>query len=276
MFSGTPPGELGILALGLVLTGAVSGLVAGLFGASGSIVVVPVLYHVLATLGISESVRMQLAIGTSLATAIPASLFAMSKPGWSRAVDTRLVAHWAIPLLAGTAGGLVLLGIADGRTLSLIFAAVACAVASYIAFDGQRRRMADGQPRRAIGWLAAACLGGISAMTGISGSTVGVPLLTLLETPPPCAAAQASALGAIIAIPATLGAIMLGINAHALPPYSLGFVSLPGFVLLAPATVGGEIFGAGITGLIDERRMRLVFALFIVIASGRMLLDALG
>src|SRR6185312_13298506 len=45
-------GELGTLALGLVIAGVVGGLVAGMLGVGGGIVVVPILYHVLAALGV--------------------------------------------------------------------------------------------------------------------------------------------------------------------------------------------------------------------------------
>ena len=59
--------EVGTLALGLVLAGVVGGLVAGMLGVGGGIVVVPILYHVLAALGVDPSVRMHIAVGTSLA-----------------------------------------------------------------------------------------------------------------------------------------------------------------------------------------------------------------
>src|SRR5580692_1443378 len=69
-----PPGDLGVLALGLIIAGVVGGLVAGVLGIGGGIVMVPVLYHVLATLGLDESIRMHVAVGTSLTSAIPAAL----------------------------------------------------------------------------------------------------------------------------------------------------------------------------------------------------------
>ena len=72
----TSSGDLGVLALGLVIAGLVGGLVAGMLGVGGGIVVVPVLYHVMATLGVDQSVRMHVAIGTSLACAV-VGLFAV-------------------------------------------------------------------------------------------------------------------------------------------------------------------------------------------------------
>jgi len=58
----------------LLLAGAVAGVLAGLLGVGGGIVIVPALYHIFGYLGIDDSVRMHLAVGTSLATIIPTSI----------------------------------------------------------------------------------------------------------------------------------------------------------------------------------------------------------
>ncbi len=58
-------------ALGLLATGGVAGVLAGLLGVGGGIVIVPVLFNLFPYLGIDEGVRMHLAVGTSLATIIP-------------------------------------------------------------------------------------------------------------------------------------------------------------------------------------------------------------
>ena len=67
-------GDVGTLALGLVIAGVVSGLVAGTLGVGGGIVIVPVMYHVLAAWGVPEDLRMHIAVGTSLAVIVPTSL----------------------------------------------------------------------------------------------------------------------------------------------------------------------------------------------------------
>src|SRR5881394_3083767 len=94
-------GELGTLALGLVLSGVVGGLVAGMLGVGGGIVVVPILYHVLALLGIDESVRMHIATGTSLATIIPTSFSSVTAHNRKGAVDWELLRRWAVPMFVG-------------------------------------------------------------------------------------------------------------------------------------------------------------------------------
>src|SRR5580693_4322248 len=95
-------GELGTLALGLAIAAVFGGLVAGTLGVDIGIVVVPVLYHVLTLIGVDESLRMHLAIGTSLAAIVPVSLASILAPQNGAAVDRELLRGWSIPMLAGT------------------------------------------------------------------------------------------------------------------------------------------------------------------------------
>jgi len=128
--------ELGTFALGLIIAGVVGGLVAGLLGVGGGIVVVPVLYHVLALLGVDPDVRMHLAVGTSLATIIPTSFSSVRSHNAKGAVDWILLRQWLAPMLIGVLIGIALSGIAKGQTLALIFALVALPVALHLAFGG--------------------------------------------------------------------------------------------------------------------------------------------
>lgn len=62
------------LALALLATGIIAGVMAGLLGVGGGIVIVPVLYHLFTLLDIDPAVRMHLAVGTSLATIVPLTM----------------------------------------------------------------------------------------------------------------------------------------------------------------------------------------------------------
>src|SRR5579864_2250240 len=115
-------GELGTFALGLVMAGVVGGLVAGMLGVGGGIVIVPVLYHVLALLGVDADVRMHIAVATSLATIIPTSFSSVRSHDRKGAVDWTLLRKWLVPMVIGVMIGSALSGIARGQTLSLVFA----------------------------------------------------------------------------------------------------------------------------------------------------------
>ncbi len=275
LFPAVSPGDLGVFALGLVMTGAVSGLVAGMLGVGGGIVIVPVLYHVLVMLGVDKSLCMQVAIGTSLATIVPTSYTMVAAHNREGTVDWGLVRRWAIPVLAGVLIASALLGFASGRALSLVFAIAALPVALHLAFADRPRRLADRLPAGPVGVALFALIGGVSTLMGVGGGTVGAPAMTLCGVPVRRAVGTASVFGVVISIPGTIGAVIAGWHAHALPPYSLGYVNLLGFLLIAPATFLAP-FGASIADQIDMKRVRIVFAVFIVIATGRMLFDALA
>lgn len=269
-------GELGTLALGLVLSGVVGGLVAGMLGVGGGIVIVPILYHVLALLHVDESVRMHIATGTSLATIIPTSISSVTAHNKKGAVDWDLLRRWIVPLLAGVVVGSVLAGYARGQVLSLVFALVAIPVALQLALMREQRRIADQLPTGIGGFALPFGISGISTMMGIGGGTIGVPAMTLFGFPIHRAVATASAFGAIIAIPGTIGAIIAGWGAAGLPPYSLGYVNLLGFILIAPVSYFMAPFGAQIAHATDVKKLRALFAFFIAITAARMLYDALN
>lgn len=269
-------GDLGTLALGVVLAGAVSGLTAGMLGVGGGIVVVPVLYHVLGLIGIDPGVRMHVAVGTSLAAIIPTSFSSVRAHDKKGAVDWILLRRWLVPMLIGVAAGSLLASLARGQTLALVFACVAIPVAIHLAFGGEERRLADHLPEGPAGLLPPALIGGLSTMMGIGGGTIGVPVMTLFGVPIHRAVGTASAFGVIISIPGTIGAILSGWSAPGLPPYSLGFVNLLGFVLIAPVSYFAAPLGARIAHMTDRKKLRAIFALFIAVTAARMLYDALA
>ncbi|HVZ69714.1 MAG TPA: sulfite exporter TauE/SafE family protein [Rhizomicrobium sp.] len=269
-------GDLGTLALGLVIAGIVGGLVAGMLGVGGGIVIVPVLYHVLAALDVPETLRMHIAVGTSLATIIPTSVSSVRAHNAKGAVDWELLRRWFVPMIVGVAIGSTLAGLASGRALAFVFAGVALPVAVHLAFGGENRRISHQLPRGLVGLLLPAGIGGVSTMMGIGGGTVGVPAMTLCGVPIHRAVGTASAFGAIISIPGTIGSILSGWNVHGLPPYSFGYVNLLGFFLIAPASFLMAPAGAWLAHSTDKKRLRIVFAAFIAVTAARMLYDALG
>jgi uncharacterized membrane protein YfcA len=276
LFAHAAGGELGTFALGLIVAGVVGGLVAGMLGVGGGIVIVPVLYHVMDLLGIDPNVRMHIAVGTSLATIIPTSISSLRSHDKKGAVDWALLRRWFWPMLAGVAIGSVLAGYARGQALSLFFAGVALPVAIHLAFVSEARRFSDHLPTGISGALLPAGISGVSTMMGIGGGTIGVPAMTLFGMPIHRAVGTASAFGAIISVPGTIGAMAAGWGVPHLPPYSLGYVNLLGFLLIAPVSFVMAPIGAAMAHNTDKRSLRMVFAFFIAITAARMMYDALG
>lgn len=259
------------LALAMAATGLFSGLLAGLLGVGGGIVIVPVLFSIFPFFGIHDSVQMKLAVGTSLATIIPTSIQSARKHFARGTMDVpllrSLIPSIAFGVLLGTLLGVVVRG--DAHTA--VFAVIAAAVALNMAFTGPDWRLREafpaGRRRHAIGTF----IGASSAMMGIGGGTVGVPILSMFGAPIRSAVATASAFGVVISIPATIGFVYGGWGDPHLPPFSLGFVNLIGFALIVPSSLVAAPWGVRLAHSIPPLLLKRLFAAFLGLTVLRML-----
>jgi uncharacterized membrane protein YfcA len=259
------------LAAAMAATGLVSGTLAGLSGVGGGIVIVPVLFNVLSLLGIPEAVQMKLAVGTSLATIIPTSIQSARKHFAKGTMDVALLRSLAPSIAAGVLLGTVLAIWLKGDALTLVFAVVAVAVAVNMATTDAEWRIREsfptGAPRHGIGGF----IGTVSAMMGIGGGTVGVPILSAFGAPMRAAVATASAFGIIIAVPATIGFVWAGWGNALLPPFSVGYVNLIGFALIVPTSMLAAPWGVKLAHSISPLLLKRLFAVFLAVTSARMI-----
>ena len=58
----------------LIVTGMISGFIAGMLGVGGGIVIVPILAYLLDSHGLHQSTPMHVALGSSLAIIVPTSI----------------------------------------------------------------------------------------------------------------------------------------------------------------------------------------------------------
>ncbi len=260
----------------LAATGLVAGVLAGLLGIGGGIVIVPVLYFVFSYLGIDPAVRMHLAVGTSLATIVPTSLRSAYAHHAREAVDARLLWAWGPAILAGAGVGAWGATRLDASVLTALFAVVALLVALHMGLGRQEWRLAQAVPHGPTGWAMAALIGGVSAMMGIGGGALSVPVLTLLGLPIHRAVGTAAAFGVVIAVPAVSGFIIGGLSASGLPLLSVGYVNLLGFALIVPMTVLAAPLGARLAHSLKQSHLRRTFALFLGLTALRMLRDVFG
>jgi uncharacterized membrane protein YfcA len=267
--------ELLSLAALLLLTGAVAGLVAGLLGVGGGIVIVPVLFHLFSQQGVDPALRMHLAVGTSLATIVVTAWRSVRSHHARGAVDVDLLRGWLAPVLLGVLLGSALAGLAGGRTLALVFATVALAVALHMAFGRESWQLAQRPPLGAGRAALGAGIGFLSLLMGLGGGTLGVPVLTLFGLPVHRAVGTAAGLGLVIGVPGALSFAWSGWGAPGLPPLSLGYVNGLGFALIVPATWLAAPVGARLAHRAPQRTLRRLFALFLVATSLRMFAQSL-
>ncbi len=268
--------ELWPFALGLMATGLIAGVIAGLLGVGGGIVIVPVLYSMFGVIGIDEGIRMHLAVGTSLATIIPTSIRSLRSHAKRGAVDWALLKRWAPGILFGVFLGTVLAGYFNSKALTGIFAVVGFIVALNMAFGKKDWQIANALPKGLSGAIMTCCIGGVSALMGIGGGTLGVPLMTLYGYDAKRAVATASGFGLIISVPGAIGFVVSGWGEAALPALSLGYVSLVGLAIIAPMTVITAPLGVHFAHAMPQERLKQAFALFLAITAIKMASNVLS
>ena len=266
----TDPFWLAALAAAMAATGLVSGTLAGLLGVGGGIVIVPLLFNVFPLFGIPESIQMKVAVATSLATIIPTSIQSARKHYQKGAMDVALLRSIWPSMLLGVAFGTFLAVYVRGEGLTAVFAMVSLLVALNMGFTGVDFKITEsvpeGPPRQAMG----IGIGSVSAMMGIGGGTLGVPILSMCGHPIRAAVATASAFGLIISIPATIGFVWGGWNDPLLPPFSFGYVNLVGVALIAPTSILATPWGVHLAHTIPPLWLKRAFAVFLAVTSLRM------
>lgn len=258
------------LVLLLVVGGLLAGFLSGLLGVGGGGVLVPVLYEAFGFAGVSEDVRMHLALGTTLAVIAPTvarSFYAHRARG---AVDEAVVWRMMPWIVLGVGLGTVIATVASSAALRWVWVVFGSLLALKMALGRDDWRLADRLPGRP--WLEAAAflIGGISTLMGIGGATFSVPYFTLHGWPLIRAVATATGIGAAIAIPGLVGYVVSGWGEAGLPPYSLGYVNL-GALLIAPLSVFAAPLGVRLAHGIPKRTLELSFAVFLTCVVSRFL-----
>lgn len=256
-----------------VTAGIFGGILAGLLGVGGGIVIVPALYLALSTAGMDPAITMQVAVGTSLATIVFTSLSSGYGHFKRGAIDMELLKLWAPSLLVGVVIGALLGGYVSGLILVAVFATVAALVALDMIF---RKTKDDPTPRgfaKPIWAVLGVITGGLSAMMGIGGGTIGVPLLNFLGYDIRRAVGTSAAIGFIIGLPGAVVYALTGLGAEGLPPFSLGYVNLAAAAIIIPLTSSFAHVGVKLAHSIPRRALRFAFGIFLMITSLRMLFD---
>jgi uncharacterized membrane protein YfcA len=274
MISGFTIASLIGLTIGLLITGAIAGILAGLLGVGGGIVIVPVLIVVADIFNVPDDVAMLVVVGTSLATIIPTSISSARAHHKKGAIDAGILRSWTPAIFVGALLGGIASKYLGANGLTLVFGFVALAVSVNLALP-KTLVLAPAPPETLPARTAFALpIGFTSALMGIGGGTLSVPIMTMLSIPVHRAVATASVFGLAIAVPAVCGFIWSGWTASGRPPGSFGYVNVPAAVVLFSTSVFTAPLGAKLAHRLPARKLKIAFAAFLFVSSVRMLWKA--
>jgi len=247
---------IGALAVGLSL---------GLLGSGGSILTVPVLIFLM---GESEKV----AIAESLAIVGAIALAGALPYARRRLVDWRSVALFGIPGMIGSYAGAAVSGYISGSTQLAIFGFIMLA-AAFLMLRPPGRGDVGAFPEVRVAWKIAfdgLVVGTITGLVGVGGGFLIVPALVLLGGLEMHRAVGTSLM--IIALKSTTGfakylEVLADIDAS---------VDWQLIAIFAVVGTMGSLIGNQLASRIPQRRLRQVFAVFLVIMGGFVLYTNLG
>ena len=262
--------------LGLMVTGVVSGIAAGLLGIGGGAIIVPALSTALLWLGYDSDVVQHVAVGTSLAIIIPTG-FMSARAHYKRgSLDVRVLKLWTPFIVAGTFIGGLMAGMFSGDVLRIVFAVMAFVIAANIVFGFQTKVMGHLNGSSLTHRISATIVGYISSLMGIGGGSLTVPTLVAFGATMHSAVGTSAAVGVAIAISGTLGFLISGWSVAGLPPLSLGYINLVALVLVAVLAALFAPLGAALAHKLDQKTLKYVFAAFLVVVGLNMLWKVLA
>ncbi|MFC0679488.1 sulfite exporter TauE/SafE family protein [Lysobacter korlensis] len=255
---------LGELVIYLAL-GAVAGVLAGLLGVGGGLVLVAALAWLLPSMGVPVEAAMHAALASSLASIVMTAA-ASARAHARRGSVLWPVVAWMVPglLLGGWLGSGVAVRI-DGEVLRYFVAGYCVIAAAQLTFS--RPRAPDGGPgpvpRGPAMTAAGTGIGAVSAIVGIGGGSMTVPLLIWRGVAPVRAVGTSSACGVAIGLASAMG-YAAHAPAGALPEHAIGYVYLPAAIGVALASVLAAPYGTQLAHRLSGPVLKRVFAGFLL------------
>ncbi|MDI9237836.1 sulfite exporter TauE/SafE family protein [Lysobacter sp. LF1] len=256
-----------------LLLGAVAGVLAGLLGVGGGLVLVAALAWLLPTLGIPQEAAMHAALASSLAS-IVLTAAASARAHASRGSVLWPTVAWMVPglLIGGWLGSGIAVRV-DDNLLRWIVAGYCFIAAAQLTFGGTRAKAGEAVPAPTGAPMVAAGLGigAVSAVVGIGGGSMTVPLLVWRGVVPVRAVGTSSACGVAIGIASAVG-YALHAPAGALPHHALGYIYLPAAIGVAAASVLAAPYGMRLAHRLHGDTLKRVFAGFLVLVGSSLVI----
>ena len=257
----------------MALTAIPVGFVAGLFGIGGGLITVPFLYYIFGQLGIDQQYIMHLAVGTSFAIIIPTSTVSVLTHHKFNAVDFNIVKNYGIFVITGVVIGTIFAATLKTKSLVLFFSIVILFLGIYLLLIKEREQNIVSEMKLYLKFILGVIVGFISAIMGIGGAVMNVPIFKYFGYSINKAIGSAAAIGFLIALFGAIGFLISGSYLKTNLPLSIGFLNIPAFLIFIPITTFMARLGARTVHKIEKNKISKIFGLFLLIVAAKFLLE---
>jgi len=277
---------LSLIAIALAfLVGGLAGGLSGLLGIGGGTILVPFLYLLMANpewsgVWVEPMHQATLAHATSLAVILPTAISGLVAFRRQGVVDLGAIVPLGLAAAVAALFGAALAVRIDGGLLKVGFGVLVLWIGSRMLREGwgTPKPLAEVQPqgsaamRPGVALFGGGLVGLLSALLGIGGGVVAVPLLLRLARMD-LHRVTAASIGIVgFAAPAgILSYMIVGWSVEGLPPGSMGFISLPLAAGLIPGAVLMAPLGARLNQRLPVRTLRKIFSAYLLTMGARLL-----
>lgn len=255
----------------LLIVGVFAGLLSGALGIGGGILVVPLLIYLLPIMGVPASIVVPTAIGTSLATIAVttfSSAFAHHRKG---NIEWKWV-RWLAPTIV--LGGI--LGSWLGSTIPpVILQRVFAVILLFLAIRMIRKRQPRNSEKAIKQWKVKSfgtSIGIVSALVGIGGGALVVPLLNYYQVLMTRAVAVAAVCSVVLSVFSSVLYATMGSGVHDIEMFGLlGFLYLPAWFGIVLTSVLFAPVGAKIATVLPVRYLQRAFAVLLILVAMHLL-----
>lgn len=263
------------IALICMLVGVTAGFLAGLFGIGGGMIMVAALAFVLPLLGVPTAHVMHMALATSLACIVLTAIASASAHHRRGSVMWHSVA-WLVPgLIMGGLIGALIAGVLADAWLRIGFAAY-CFVTAIAMFRARKQAIDPGElaPPGPLLSVMAMPVGVLSALVGIGGGSMLVPILIHRGHSAVHAVGTSAACGIAVAAASAIGYVVAAQHTDAVLPWgAIGYVHLPTALLLAIGSTTATRHGAALAHRLAHHALSRAFALLLALFGVLMVVD---
>lgn len=271
-----------IYILYYLATGALAGLLAGLFGIGGGLIIVPALIYIFTAQNVPEAALTHICIGTSLATIIVTSISSLRAHNSRGAVNWEVWKRMAPGLVIGSLIGAGIASVIHGKPLQAIIGVGAFLVGLKMLFMKNKALEENDYsklPAPIMQTVLGSIIGMVSAIFGIGGGTLTVPILSNYGLKIQHAVGTSAASGLPIAASGAIGFLIFGqfVDSNikeALPPGIFGFVHLYAFICVSLVSFFTARVGAKLAHKLPAATLKKAFAVLMLLVGVKLVLNS--
>ncbi|TMO58181.1 sulfite exporter TauE/SafE family protein [Pseudoalteromonas phenolica] len=264
--------ELILLVLYCALLGSVVGFLAGLLGIGGGLVIVPILSIILLHFEVLPAEQVVVA---AIATSLASILFTSTSSAIAHHKNGNVPWELAPWIMTGVALGALISGfmaaLLPEHIVRIVFAVSVVLIALKMFLSSKTDTPSERNlPNKGVLTTLTTITGGLSAMIGIGGGALLVPLLNFFSVDMKKAIGCASACGIVIALFGSIGYISSGSSHFAMTDGFAGFVYLPALLGIVCTSWFTAPFGAKATQSLPVSTIKKAFSGLLVIMAVNM------